>query len=107
MKPTHTNPTRERGKISLTLAIWLSGQLADRGYRHTATAIRKWPLWKIVEARLFISTGPSCTLREWFDQRAELQRCKKCGCTADNACDGGCEWVSFDLCSACCEDPMR
>jgi hypothetical protein len=29
MKPTHTNPTRERGKISLTLAIWLSDQHAS------------------------------------------------------------------------------
>lgn len=27
--------------------------------------------------------------------------CRVCGCTDDYACDGGCEWVDADLCSAC------
>lgn len=29
--------------------------------------------------------------------------CRVCGCTDDNACPGGCGWVSIDppLCSAC------
>lgn len=30
-------------------------------------------------------------------------RCRVCGCTEDNACDGGCEWVEPNLCSACAE----
>lgn len=31
--------------------------------------------------------------------------CISCGCTEDNACPGGCTWVSLDppLCSACAE----
>jgi hypothetical protein len=29
--------------------------------------------------------------------------CRKCGCTEDRACDGGCYWVAQDLCSACAE----
>lgn len=29
------------------------------------------------------------------------QRCRVCGCTDMRACDGGCEWVELDLCSAC------
>lgn len=31
--------------------------------------------------------------------------CSACGCTDDNACPGGCYWVSLDppLCSACAE----
>jgi len=29
--------------------------------------------------------------------------CRKCGCTEDKACDGGCSWVEPDLCSACAE----
>lgn len=29
--------------------------------------------------------------------------CAVCGCTQNNACDGGCEWVGADLCSACLE----
>lgn len=27
--------------------------------------------------------------------------CKKCGCTNERACPGGCYWVEPDLCSAC------
>jgi hypothetical protein len=31
----------------------------------------------------------------------DVRRCRVCGCTDDHACDGGCEWVEPDLCSAC------
>jgi hypothetical protein len=33
----------------------------------------------------------------------KLVACRCCGCTDDNACDGGCEWVPGepDLCSRC------
>lgn len=31
------------------------------------------------------------------------QRCRVCGCTWNNACEGGCYWVKEDLCSACAE----
>ena len=27
--------------------------------------------------------------------------CRVCGCDDENACEGGCEWVEWDLCSAC------
>lgn len=30
--------------------------------------------------------------------------CRVCGCTDDNACQGGCWWVEPDLCSACADD---
>lgn len=30
--------------------------------------------------------------------------CRVCGCTEDNACEGGCSWVEEDLCSACVDD---
>lgn len=29
------------------------------------------------------------------------QKCRVCGCTWDNACEGGCYWVEYDLCSKC------
>jgi hypothetical protein len=31
--------------------------------------------------------------------------CSKCGCTDDNACEGGCSWVDPEhtLCSACAD----
>jgi hypothetical protein len=29
------------------------------------------------------------------------RRCHKCGCTDDNACEGGCWWVGPELCSRC------
>jgi hypothetical protein len=33
----------------------------------------------------------------------QTQKCKICGCTDGQACEGGCSWVKFDLCSACAE----
>lgn len=30
-----------------------------------------------------------------------VRSCKACGCTQDNACEGGCWWVAPDLCSNC------
>lgn len=32
-----------------------------------------------------------------------VQKCRVCGCTRFNACEGGCYWVEDDLCSACAE----
>ncbi|MCD7947526.1 MAG: hypothetical protein LUG13_04405 [Oscillospiraceae bacterium] len=32
---------------------------------------------------------------------SETKRCRVCGCTEHNACDGGCAWVEDDLCSRC------
>lgn len=29
--------------------------------------------------------------------------CRVCGCTDDNACEGGCYWVEENLCSACAD----
>jgi hypothetical protein len=29
------------------------------------------------------------------------RRCRKCGCTQERACPGGCSWVAWDLCSRC------
>ena len=31
----------------------------------------------------------------------EEQKCRICGCTWNNACEGGCYWVEDDLCSQC------
>jgi hypothetical protein len=31
----------------------------------------------------------------------EVRTCRECGCTDDDACEGGCEWVEDDLCSRC------
>ncbi len=31
------------------------------------------------------------------------QKCRVCGCTWFNACEGGCYWVEDDLCSACAD----
>jgi hypothetical protein len=28
-------------------------------------------------------------------------RCRGCGCTEGQACEGGCIWATEDLCSAC------
>lgn len=39
------------------------------------------------------------------DQRLDVPACARCGCTEDNACEGGCAWQPnpqlLDLCSGC------
>src|SRR5258707_526671 len=32
---------------------------------------------------------------------ADEQACRVCGCTQNDACEGGCSWVETDLCSSC------
>jgi hypothetical protein len=32
------------------------------------------------------------------------QKCRVCGCTDNNACEGGCSWVEDDLCSKCAKN---
>lgn len=31
----------------------------------------------------------------------KVQTCRVCGCTDLRACEGGCSWVTDDLCSRC------
>ena len=38
---------------------------------------------------------------------APERACRVCGCTEDNACEGGCWWVEDDLCSACVVDDKQ
>jgi hypothetical protein len=44
-----------------------------------------------------------CLMQLMLDltNRTELPRCRVCGCTDARACEGGCSWVEFDLCSRC------
>lgn len=35
------------------------------------------------------------------DTDFEIPTCRICGCTDADACEGGCHWVTHDLCSAC------
>lgn len=30
-----------------------------------------------------------------------MRRCRECGCTDEQGCEGGCVWVEADLCSSC------
>ena len=60
------------------------------------------------EEALFDATGQApLPLNQWamvigFENEDE-QQCKVCGCTWNNACEGGCYWVEDDLCSSCAE----
>lgn len=37
------------------------------------------------------------------EEEKDEQKCRVCGCTQYNACEGGCYWVKEDLCSKCAE----
>jgi len=34
-------------------------------------------------------------------RKPKPRACRVCGCTDEWGCDEGCEWVEWDLCSAC------
>lgn len=38
-----------------------------------------------------------------LDDEVDERKCRVCGCTQYNACEGGCYWVEDDLCSKCVE----
>ena len=45
-------------------------------------------------------------IKQYYDNFDEMlivdeQKCRICGCTENNACEGGCYWVEDDLCSKC------
>ncbi len=47
-------------------------------------------------------------IKEFYDSEDETlvedeQKCRICGCTENDACEGGCYWVENDLCSKCAE----
>lgn len=39
--------------------------------------------------------------RKLRQARLGVRKCRRCGCTENSACDGGCWWVDVDLCSRC------
>jgi hypothetical protein len=39
--------------------------------------------------------------RYWFTARGAEMVCRKCGCTQEDACPGGCSWAAENLCSSC------
>lgn len=60
------------------------------------------------EALLDMAGKEPLPLNEWaivrsFDDMLDEQSCRVCGCSWDNACEGGCYWVENDLCSSCAE----
>jgi len=34
------------------------------------------------------------------------QRCQVCGCNFEKACEGGCHWITEELCSCCAGTPV-
>lgn len=49
-------------------------------------------------------TGRILNGREWNEIPYQSRVCRVCGCTEEQACLGGCEWVKPDLCSTCIPD---
>jgi len=84
----------------------LYGFLAETGYEPDAFETEQLggPKPRLVPARKRATAAKEVAHR----QEATAERaCRVCGCTEDNACEGGCSWVpdpdGGDLCSACAE----
>lgn len=53
----------------------------------------------------FAPRRPKVVDRRQLADRRAVRTCRRCGCTDDRACAGGCHWVADDLCSACPPGP--
>ncbi len=51
--------------------------------------------------RIFLESGVNLAGKVPPEILVKEKKCRKCGCTEDHACAGGCYWVEDDLCSSC------
>lgn len=101
----HTETTgeqEERGQATQfysAAALYCLTPTTEEMARRIAELSRPQPVhpW---ELRPAITTGAGRDVFDDIDEPTERE-CRQCGCTDDNACEGGCHWVEDDLCSAC------
>jgi hypothetical protein len=74
----------------------LSVETWRRSFRHVASYLAQLVEWGYRASE--IEQG---VIDRHAVAQAEEASCRECGCTEDEACDGGCSWVEDDLCSAC------
>jgi hypothetical protein len=49
----------------------------------------------------FAAVATKAEIGQALADMESIRTCRVCGCTDDQACEGGCTWVEDDLCSAC------
>ncbi|GGM22414.1 hypothetical protein ACFFX1_11140 [Dactylosporangium sucinum] len=94
-------------------ALALCGQPLTGADQYAAAAAATCPLCRLLEDLGLPCGAPGCDVGE-DELSAELEfsmlgTCRRCGCTDDEACPGGCSWVPDPallgvlgtLCSAC------
>jgi hypothetical protein len=112
---------RERGTV---VDAWYRGDLRLSVAQHTSKdepPVRWWT-WSVTRETSEGKKRELDTLGEGLSRRSEREAamcadaiadvvlepsCRICGCTEENACEGGCSWVEADLCSACAPDVAR
>lgn len=96
----------ERVLFQVAWAVWngTSSKLALGGVFHRMDGAQQ----TFVGSLLIALGGGAHGVDLWLEAEAggDVARCRKCGCTEDQACPGGCSWVEDpedlgDLCSAC------
>lgn len=84
--------------------------LAERGLTQEVTRVDDGsPFGTLVpgavESRFGDGTHPFSVTKKIEDiPVVEVRTCISCGCTDDHACEGGCFWVGWNLCSRCQAD---
>lgn len=100
--------------IGLADARKIAKGLRERKVSMNVADVRDAPMGDIRDIRLwvylfdcgYVESGEAAELPEFLATRRHLRRCRRCGCTEDNACvdpgmDFACSWVGPDLCSGC------
>jgi hypothetical protein len=86
-----------------SLGISIAEQLDDvpARHRHLTSNAEALSLLLALIAGHVLRTDDE-VIPPWVDLRPlGIRQCKGCGCTDDFACEGGCAWVTEDLCSRC------
>ncbi len=95
------------------LNIWIGHQIVARGEIRVVSNARGEAVYSIqITETIRIPEQPATARRPNHEGPGPLERllepqhkrrCRKCSCTDDHPCPGGCYWVSPDLCSNCNE----
>jgi hypothetical protein len=89
--------TYDRNKAAAAIAgSYLRDHVLDLEMLSRASGAPPGEAEQLVDA--FVAIG-----REMFE-RAGVRACRKCLCTEDWPCDGGCVWTAQDECSSCSDN---
>lgn len=101
-----TDPEREAIEaLAIVNNGWEGGQATSAAFDQSgrlSTMFSVAPLdAELLGIVVRVATGEIVLATTDAELTGDPPTCRVCGCTDEQACDGGCTWVEPDLCSSC------